>query len=387
VSVLEDRIRSAGAQLSKAAPEMLPGWLTTGGIAAWLIIGLAGVLGLAGWLFAYSASISIPLLLALVIGMIAYPACEWMTARGVPKAGAAVLVLVMLLAIAAGVVWITIAGVISQWPAIEEQIQNAIKELTVWLDAIGINAASLKSMFDNAVKSSSGTAVASNPVTGGVLSSVGSAVSAGLSSVFSLAFSLFIGAALLYYVLTDFPTVSSWIATHMGGLPKDVGEGILEDAVKAMRGYFRGTTITGFVVGAVIGIAMLIMGVPLAVTVALVTFLTCYIPFFGAIVSGAFAFLVALGSNGMTTALILLVIVLVVQNVLQTVISARVMGDSLNLHPLVVLVVTMLGAVFGGLLGAALAAPLAALLINAGKRLNQAFGPSNETSTPAKEAV
>jgi predicted PurR-regulated permease PerM len=49
------------------------------------------------------------------------------------------------------------------------------------------------------------------------------------------------------------------------------------------------------------------------------------------------------------------------------------MGDSLNLHPLVVLVVTMLGGIFAGILGAALAAPLAALFINAGKRLSAAF--------------
>jgi predicted PurR-regulated permease PerM len=137
-----------------------------------------------------------------------------------------------------------------------------------------------------------------------------------------------------------------------------------------MRGYFRATTITGVVVAAVIGLAMLLLGIPLAGAVAIVTFLTCYIPFFGAIISGAFAFLVALGTGGMTQAIIILIVVLVAQNLLQTIINARVMGDSLNLSPLVVLVVTMLGGTFGGLLGAALAAPVAALLISAGKRLS-----------------
>jgi predicted PurR-regulated permease PerM len=159
-----------------------------------------------------------------------------------------------------------------------------------------------------------------------------------------------------------------------------VGEGIVEDAVQAMRGYFQATTITGLVVSATIAVAMLLMGIPLWATVALVTFLTCYVPYFGAIISGAFAFLIALGTTGMTSAVILLVVVLLAQNVLQTVINARVMGDSLNLHPLVVLVVTMLGGIFGGLLGAALGAPLAALLINAGKRLRDAFGPDTNVA-------
>ena len=132
---------------------------------------------------------------------------------------------------------------------------------------------------------------------------------------------------------------------------------------------------------------MLLMGVPLAGTVAVVTFLTCYIPFFGAIISGAFAFMVALGSNGLTTAVALLVIVLLTQNVLQTVINARVMGESLNLHPLVVLVVTMLGGIFGGLLGAALGAPLAALFLSAGKRLAAAFSPAAADAVASEEGA
>ncbi len=178
---------------------------------------------------------------------------------------------------------------------------------------------------------------------------------------------------LLYYVLSDYPTMTGWLSGHMGRLPVELAEGVIEDAVQAMRGYFRATTITGFAVATVIGATMLIMGVPLAITVALVTFLTCYIPFFGAIISGVFAFFVALSSNGLPTAIALLVIVLLTQNVLQTAINARVMGDSLNLHPLVILVVTMLGGIFAGILGAALAAPLTALVLNAGRRLSAAY--------------
>jgi len=196
----------------------------------------------------------------------------------------------------------------------------------------------------------------------------------------TLLFGLFISLTLLFYVLTDFPRIADWVAHHMGGLPPELGRGIVQDAVRAMRGYFRGTTISGFAVAIIIAIAMVVMKVPLAAAVGLVTFLTCYIPFFGAIVSGAFAFLVALGSTGLTSAVILLAVVLITQNVLQTVINARVMGDSLNLHPLVVLVVTMLGGIFGGLLDAALGAPLAALLVNAARRLRAAYGSPAEAT-------
>ena len=377
---LKDRIQSMGDDLSTVNPSMLPGWLVTGGVGAWLIVGMAGVVALATWFFTASADISIPLLVAAVVGMIAYPLCERMTARRVPKSLAAFIVLVMLASVIAGVIIITVQGIVTQWPSIQAQLEAGLAELAVQLEGLGYDIDAITA----AIAEFGEAAVASGdagPLAEGLLSSVGSA----LSGIANLLFGLFIGATLLYYVLRDFPTMSSWMSRHMAGLPVDVGEGIVEDSVRAMRGYFRGTTITGFAVAAMIGLAMLVLDVPLVVPVVLVTFLTCYIPYFGSIVSGAFAFLIALGSNGLPTALAVLAIVLIAQNVLQTVVNSRVMGAELNLHPLVVLVVTMLGGIFGGLLGAALGAPLAALLVNAGKRLSAAFGPGGEMGGPAAE--
>lgn len=378
MSKLGDRMRSSGTTMSEGMLAVIPGWLTIAGVAGWLIVGAAGALGVLAWFFTASSSISIPLLLALVIGMVAYPLCEKMTSRGVPKAAAAAIVLLLLLAIVVGVGWITITGIIAQWPSVQDQLQAGATALLSNLESAGFDIEAIREGFKQATEASASSGAAGNPITGGLVSSIGSALTTGLSSTIALVFGMFIALTLLYYVLTDFPTVADWLAGHMGGLPKPVGEGILDDAVRAMRGYFRGTTITGFAVALMIGVAMLVLDVPLAATVALVTFLTCYIPFFGAIISGGFAFVIALGSNGISTAVILLVIVLVAQNVLQTVINARVMGESLNLHPLVVLVVTMLGGIFGGLLGAALGAPLAALLVSAGKRLSDAFAAEPE---------
>jgi len=376
MSGLGDKIRSAGESFSNSTTDAIPGWLMTAGVTGWLVVGIAAMFALASWFFVTSASISIPLLLALVIGMIAYPLCERMTARGIPKSAAAGIVLLGLIAVIVAVVWITVAGVVTQWPEIQAQLEQGAEAVSAQLEAAGFDPGSLKDAAQTA--GTSGSTAAENPMVGGLLSSVGSALTSGLSSTLSLLFGVFIAATLLFYVLSDYPTVFGWLSHHMAGLPAEVGEGILDDAVSAMRGYFRGTTITGLVVGVLIGLSMLILGVPLAWTVALVTFFTCYIPYFGAIISGALAFVIALGSTDLTTALILLVVILVTQNVLQTVINARVMGDSLNLHPLVILVVTMLGGIFGGLLGAALGAPIAALLVNAGKRLSAAFEPRAE---------
>ncbi len=363
---LGDRIRSAGTQFVSADPGIMPGWVINVAIGSIAFIGAVGVLVIVAAFIGASSSISVPLILALVIGMISYPLVEKMIARGVPAQAAAIIVLVFLAAVLVATVWVTLAGVLSQWPSIQAQVQSGITESAAGLEAAGIDPVAVKEIVAVARLTASGIDA---PPLGGLASVLSRTLASGLSGVFTLFFGIFIGSMLLYYVLADFPNIISWMGRHLGGLPEQLGTEIVGDAVRAMRGYFSAMTVSGVVVATVIGAVMLVMGLPLAFAVALVTFLTNYIPFFGAILAGTFAFLIALGSGGLTQAITILVVIVVTQNVLQSAINARLMGDSLNLSPIVVLVATMLGGIFGGLLGAALGAPVAALLNSAGQRI------------------
>ncbi len=377
---LSDRIRSAGSQFASAGTGIMPGWVINVAIGSIAFISVVGVLVILAAFIGASSSISVPLILALVIGMISYPLVEKMVARGVPAQAAAVVVLVFLGAIVIATIWLTLAGVFSQWQSIQAQIQGGITEVATVLEAMGIDPAAVEGVVAAAWAMSSG---ADAPPLGGFASLLSRALASGLSSVFTLFFGVFIGAMLLYYVLADFPNIIGWMGHHLGGLPPELGTEIVGDAVRAMRGYFSAMTVSGVVVATVIGAVMLVMGLPLAFSVALVTFLTNYVPFFGAILAGAFAFFIALGAGGLPQAITILIVILVTQNLLQTAINTRLMGDSLNLSPIIVLVATMLGGIFGGLLGAALGAPVAALLYSAGRRL--AVVDLDELSTPTEE--
>ena len=110
--------------------------------------------------------------------------------------------------------------------------------------------------------------------------------------------------------------------------------------------------------GVVIGVAALIVGVPLAGTIAVVTFVGAYVPFVGAWVAGAFAVLLALGTKGADAALIMAVVALLANGALQQMIQPFVMGATLGLNPLVVLVVTIGAGALFGMIGLTLAAPL-----------------------------
>jgi predicted PurR-regulated permease PerM len=101
-----------------------------------------------------------------------------------------------------------------------------------------------------------------------------------------------------------------------------------------------------------------VLGVPLAGTIAVVTFATAYVPFIGAFVAGAFAVLIALGSEGTSTALIMLLIVVLANGMLQQVVQPIAFGATLDLNPLAVLVVTIAAGSLFGMVGLILAAPL-----------------------------
>ena len=375
---LGDSIRSAGEALSDLDRSDVPaGWVSLG-IRAWMLVGMTlAVLILASFLV-LSAGVSIPLILAAVIGMISYPLAERLQARGLSAAVAALVVLLLLAAIIVATVWLTVTGIVLQWPTIAASAEAALAEAADTLVALGFDPEALLASVTQALGAEAGTSFLT-----GVATAIFSSLASGLSGIFGLFFGIFISVTLLYYILSDFTTVSAWTASHLG-LPQDLGEGVVDDAIVSMRGYFKGTTLTGLFVAVVISVGAWLLGVPLALSIGLVTFITCYIPYFGAIFSGAFAFVIALGSAGLTEAITLLVIVLVAQNVLQTVVNARVMGSSLSLHPIVVLVVTMLGGTFAGLLGAALAAPLTATGVRVVARLRsyEALAPVPDETEP-----
>jgi predicted PurR-regulated permease PerM len=122
--------------------------------------------------------------------------------------------------------------------------------------------------------------------------------------------------------------------------------------------------------------------VPLAGTIAIVTFVTAYVPYIGAFVSGAFAVVVALGGEGTTTALIMLVIAILANGLLQNLFQPFAMGSALHLHPLVVLIVTIgAGCIFGGL-GLVLAAPIASAAVRISRDL--ALARAAETGAGAE---
>jgi predicted PurR-regulated permease PerM len=173
-----------------------------------------------------------------------------------------------------------------------------------------------------------------------------------------------------FFLLKDGPQMRRALDRHIG-LPEPVARTISGSVITSLRGYFRGVTIVAGFNGVVVGLAALLLDVPLAGTIAVVTFVTAYIPYIGAIVAGAFAVLLALGAHGTGVAVAMLVVVILANGLLQNLFQPFAMGAALHLNPLVVLVVTIGAGCLFGMLGLVLAAPLVSAAVRIAKELDR----------------
>jgi putative heme transporter len=128
----------------------------------------------------------------------------------------------------------------------------------------------------------------------------------------------------------------------------------------------------------VVGVGAVILGVPMAGTIALITFVGAYIPYIGAWSAGAFAVLLALGGAGTDAAIGMIVVQLLANGLLQQLVQPIAYGAALGIHPLAVLVVTIAGGSLFGAAGLILAAPLTSAIT----RINADLAAEREAEDP-----
>jgi putative heme transporter len=336
-----------------------PRWLRDAGRTSWLVVGTFLLLAGLVWLLGATNTITGPVVVATIVAAVTAPVVASL-ARHMPRAAAAAIVLLGMVAIAVAIVLLVLGGITGQREDIAKNSSQAVTKLQGWAQDLGVNKAGASS-GSTAVKHDVPSAI--KTLTHGIIQ--------GVRGLASLAFALSLGALSLFFLLKDGPVLRAWVDQHMG-VPPTVARTISGGVITSLRGYFRGVTIVAAFNGLVVSLGALVLGVPLAGTIGVVTFVTAYVPFVGAFVAGAFAVVIALGAKGTTTALIMLLIVILANGLLQNLFQPFAMGAALDLHPLVVLVVTIASGCLFGTLGLILAAPLLSAGVHISRDLSRA---------------
>jgi predicted PurR-regulated permease PerM len=329
-----------------------PRWLRDLGVAAWLLVGVAALLVGLTWVLGMTSTIVVPVLVGLIISTVASPAVSWLHGHRWPRALGALVVLLFVIAIAVLIVLLVVGGVRAQSDQISAEANAAADKLQHWLKSLGMN--------DSGASTTSNNLKSSVP---DILSVFTKGLAAGIKGLTSLGFFIAFSAFSTFMLLKDGPLLRRWVNGHMS-VPLVVADTITRRVIRSVRQYFLGTTIVAGFNAVVVGLGAFVLNVPLAGTIAVVTFVTAYVPFIGAVVSGAFAVVLALGSKGTTTAVIMLVIVLLANGLLQNIVQPIAMGATLQMNPLLILVVTISAGAFFGTAGLILAAPLTAAAIH-----------------------
>jgi predicted PurR-regulated permease PerM len=354
---IEDQADGTGRALLRSALGT-PRWLRDLGRSSWLLVGLLLVVAGLIWLLAATSTIVEPMVAALIVSVVGMPLVRLLD-RHMPRALAAALVLLAVVAVVVVVVVIVIAGITGQNAELSAQAASGADRLQGWLKSVGVDSSS----------ASGATSTVKHAVPQ-MISTLVHGIVHGIRGLTSVLFGLSFAALGTFFLLKDGPRMRRAVDRHVG-LPEPVARTISGSVITSLRGYFRGVTIVAAFNGVVVGLAALILDVPLAGTIGVVTFVTAYIPYIGAVVAGAFAVLLALGAQGTGVAVAMLVVVILANGLLQNLFQPFAMGAALHLNPLVVLVVTIGAGCLFGMLGLVLAAPLVSAAVRIAKELDQ----------------
>jgi putative heme transporter len=337
-----------------------PGWLRDLGLTAWLLVGVTVLLAGVVWLLSLTHTIIMPVIAAAIVASVASPLVGWLSRHRVPRPAAAGMLLLAIILVALGMVYVILAGITSQAGDISGHLSAAADKIEGWLKDLGVSSG----------KAQSANHDASSSISNG-FEALLAGVATGIAKLSSLVFFLSLTALSLFFLLKDGPTIRAWCERNVG-VPPPVAHTVTGRSLESLRGYFLGVTIVAGFNAVVVGIGALLLGVPLAGTIAAVTFVAAYIPYLGAWSAGIFAVLIALGGAGTDAAAGMAVVQLLANGVLQQLVQPFAYGAALGIHPLAVLVVTIGGGALFGAVGLILAAPLTAAIVRITADLSRA---------------
>jgi putative heme transporter len=363
-----------------------PAWLRDLGFAAWLLAGITIVVIGAVGIAALTSTIFVPVVVASILAAVLSPVVRLLERHRVPRLAGTAIVFVGVILAGAAIVVMIVAGIASQGSDLTGRLQQAAGKLQTTLKDLGVSSDSAQQAKSSA---SSGLSDAFHALLDGLVT--------GISAFASLAVFISFTALSLFLLLKDGPKIRTWAERHLG-VPEPAARVVLGRTLQSLRGYFTGVTLIAVFNAVVIGLGALLLGVPLAGSIAVVNFVAAYIPYLGAWTAGAFTVLVALGANGEQTAIAMAVIVLLANGALQQMIQPLVMGAALGIHPLVVLIVTIAAGALFGAVGMIVAAPLtsaavrvsgdlAAMRAEAAPAATEPMGPPADDPEPVAAGV
>lgn len=160
------------------------------------------------------------------------------------------------------------------------------------------------------------------------------------------------------YFLSSGKEMVRYIVDHSPKSLRKTALNLIEGTDRVVWNYVKTQVIIAIIIGVVSTLAFMLIGVRFSFLLGVIAGTLNFIPYFGSIFAGAIATTIALLTGGFKQAIITLIVVLIIQQVEGNLITPRLQGKSTGLHPVIIIIVILIGSHFWGTVGMFIAVPL-----------------------------
>ena len=351
---------------------------------SWRLLLIGGVLAVVIFLIIQLRYVIIPVLVAVLLSALLVPFSKLLQRHGWPKWLAITVVMLATLLGVGGLLTLGISQIVRGSGDLAAQSVVAWEDFRAWLLEGPLHVT--PEQFDEMVQQ----VVDSVQQDSGVLVTGALSVS---SSIGHFLAGILLALFATLFILIDGRHIWNWIVGIFPRRARAAIDGAGRSGWATLESFVKVQILVATIDAIGIGLGALLLGVPLAVPIAILVFLGSFIPIVGAVVTGALAVFVALVYNGWVIALIMLGVVLLVQQVEGHILQPLIMGTAVKVHPLGVVVAVTTGSLLAGIPGALFAVPIAAvgnvmILYISGGTWKQAEPPAPaETHSPLWRTV
>jgi predicted PurR-regulated permease PerM len=294
-------------------------------------------------------------ILAVVVAMflaaVLWKPSNWLRTRGLPPALAAILTVAGAVAVLVGIFLVIVPQVADSFDTLSSDVGELVDSGRQWLidGPLGLTEADIEQYTQS--------------ITEWAQSVGGDSLLWGATAALEFITGTFLAVIVTFFLLKDGRKLLDGFKARVSPDTAYKAETGFRVGRYSLAHYMGGIALVGLFDATLIAIALWIVGAPLVLPLAVIVFFGAFIPLIGAFVSGLLAVAVATVNGGMTDGLIILAVIVGVQQFEGDVIMPLVFGQTLRLHPLVILLGVTAGGIAFGLFGAFLAVPLIAVAV------------------------
>ena len=340
--------------------EAVPHQLRLAAAISWRVLVVVGAIAVVALTLAEIRLVVLPVVFALFISAALFLPVRGLQRLHFPPAAAAATALVGALLVLGGLVTLIAPHVAGQFGDVRDNVREGAVQVTDWLleGPLDLSRSELENYREQALDE---LEARSGDIAGGVIGGAYLAV--------EIVAGLLLTLVLAFFFLKDGARMWRWIVGLFPPLARTRADEVGQIAWATLGGYLRGVTIVAVFDAVLIAIALWLIGVPLVLPLALLTFVGGFFPIVGAFTAGAAAALVALVSNGVVDALLVVAAVTAVQQIEGNILQPVVVSRAVKIHAVAVLLAVTAGAVIWGIVGAFLAVPVVAVVSRAASHL------------------